>query len=69
MRTENQIKRKINELKLQKQSIASQLEQALDNEQSSIETIKSLTAKAELLDDSISMLEWVIEAPTGSYHV
>jgi predicted nuclease with TOPRIM domain len=68
MRTENQIKRKLNELLMQKQAVAARLEQALQNEQGSVETVKSVRDQLERIEDMISMLEWVLDQPTGSYH-
>jgi hypothetical protein len=66
MRTESQIKSKINELSIQKKRLEDRL-QALEPEQ---ETQRpSLVHQTERLDDMILMLEWVLNAPSGSYHM
>ncbi|WP_339321420.1 hypothetical protein [Paenibacillus sp. FSL W8-0194] len=65
MRTENQIKSKINELTLQKKSLMSRIESA---EQGS-PAHASLNAQLLRLEDMISMLEWVLYEPSGSYHM
>ncbi|MWV43631.1 hypothetical protein GRF59_08280 [Paenibacillus sp. HJL G12] len=65
MRTENQIKSKINELALQKKSLVSRLEVARPESM----VHDSLTAQLLRLEDMISMLEWVMNDPSGSYHL
>lgn len=60
MRTENQIKRKLNELTLHKQSVQSRLEAAPGT--------ASLEEQARNLEGQIELLEWVLFEPTGSYH-
>jgi hypothetical protein len=69
MRTEQQIKRKWNELKMQKQTLTGRLEQTTDNEHQSVESIQILSMQIERLDESIDLLEWVLEQPAGSYHM
>ena len=56
MRTEDQVKRKLNELMMQKKSLESN-----ENE--------SLKAQIIRLEDQIMLLEWVLNNPIGSYHV
>ncbi|WP_274361797.1 hypothetical protein [Paenibacillus thermotolerans] len=55
MRTENQIKRKLNELMMRKESLVSK-EDAATAEQ------------IDRLDEQILLLEWVLNEPTGTYH-
>jgi hypothetical protein len=69
MRTEQQIKRKYNELTMQKQSLTVRIEHATEDQQQSVESIEILIAQAERLEESIQLLEWVLDQPTGSYHV
>jgi ABC-type Fe2+-enterobactin transport system substrate-binding protein len=68
MRTEQQIKRKWNELKTQKQALTEQLGQTTENEHQSTESIQILSLQIERVDEAIALLEWVLEQPTGSYH-
>jgi hypothetical protein len=68
MRTEQQVKRKWNELKMQKIALTGRLEQTTDNEHQSVESIQILMIQIERLNESINLLEWVLEQPTGSYH-
>ncbi|MBD0380784.1 hypothetical protein [Paenibacillus sedimenti] len=63
MRTESQIKRKLNELLQQQQTIEARIEQA----GSGVER-EALTAQNERILDRIDMLEWVLNEPVGSYH-
>ncbi|MGN7355926.1 hypothetical protein ACTHPF_01090 [Paenibacillus sp. SAF-054] len=65
MRTENQIKSKINELTLQKKSLVTRLEAA--RPESTVHD--SLTAQLLRLEDMITMLEWVMNEPSGGYHM
>ncbi len=65
MRTEQQIKAKINELKLQKKRLQDRLD-SLQPEQESEQP--PLSRQLERLEDMSLMLEWVLEAPSGSYH-
>ncbi|MEC0369259.1 hypothetical protein [Paenibacillus chibensis] len=65
MRTENQIQSKINELTLQKKSLLTRLEAA--RPESTLHD--SLNAQLLRLEDMISMLEWVLNEPSGSYHM
>jgi chromosome segregation ATPase len=68
MRTEQQVKRKWNELKTQKQVLTERLGQTTENEHQSVESIQILSLQIERLDEAINLLEWVLEQPTGSYH-
>jgi hypothetical protein len=68
MRTEQQIKRKWNELKVQKQALTERLGQTTENEHQSVESIQILSTQIERLDEYINLLDWVLEQPTGSYH-
>ncbi|MEB3103131.1 hypothetical protein [Ferviditalea candida] len=56
MRTESQIKRKLNELLMQKRSLEAVGDQAAEDQ-------------IARLEDQILLLEWVLNEPTGSYHV
>jgi len=58
MRTEQQIKRKLNELVMQKKSLETQAS----------ESSVPLKAEIERLEDSILLLEWVLNEPAGKYH-
>lgn len=64
MRTENQIKAKINELTLQRRSLESRLKLLAENSPQQ----DSLKAQLTRVEDMILMLEWVINAPVGKYH-
>jgi len=64
MRTESQIKRKLNELQQQQQAV-----QARKDAAGSDAEREALNAQLERLGDIIDMLEWVLNAPIGSYHV
>ncbi|SEB70751.1 hypothetical protein [Paenibacillus sp. GP183] len=68
MRTEQQVKRKWNELKKQKQTLTEQLGQTTENEHQSVESIQILSLQIERVDEAITLLEWVLEQPMGSYH-
>lgn len=59
MRSEDQVKRKLNELKRQLDMMKSRL------------TAEEAAANVQVLrlEDMIMMLEWVIDQPSGSYHV
>ncbi|MCV4232236.1 hypothetical protein OHJ21_13720 [Virgibacillus sp. LDC1] len=65
MRTENQIKSKINELTMQKKKLQTRLTALEEN---SPERASLLNQEARL-DDMITMLEWVLFEPSGSYHM
>ncbi|SEK23350.1 hypothetical protein SAMN04488688_101228 [Paenibacillus sp. cl141a] len=65
MRTENQIKSKINELSMQKKKMQTLLAALEEN---SPERASLLNQDARL-DDMITMLEWVLFEPSGSYHM
>ncbi|MGG4102932.1 hypothetical protein AAXB25_03290 [Paenibacillus lautus] len=65
MRTENQIKSKINELTMQKKKLQTRLAALEEN---SPERASLLNQEARL-DDMITMLEWVLFEPSGSYHM
>ncbi|MEY9093905.1 hypothetical protein [Paenibacillus sp. RC84] len=60
MRTEDQVQRKLMELNKQKQSVQERLNSDPEND--------FLKAQLKKLDDMTLMLEWVLNAPTGSYH-
>ncbi|WP_284644723.1 hypothetical protein [Paenibacillus silviterrae] len=61
MRTEEQIKRKLNELVMQKKA----LEAVMDADGQK----EGLQSQIDRLEQSILLLEWVLNAPMGSYHV
>jgi len=61
MRTEQQIKRKYNELAAQKRRLETIAEEAG-------ETDASIRLQLERLEDSMLLLEWVLNEPTGKYH-
>ncbi|UUZ93774.1 hypothetical protein LJK87_03480 [Paenibacillus sp. P25] len=63
MRTENQVQRKLNEFKLQLQSLQSRLSSAEAEEEK-----QRLQREIDHLEDKIMLLEWVLFEPTGSYH-
>jgi hypothetical protein len=44
------------------------LEQTTENEHQSVESIQILSLQIDRLVESINLLEWVLEQPTGSYH-
>ncbi|GGG09677.1 hypothetical protein [Paenibacillus abyssi] len=64
MRTADQVKRKLNELVSQKKSLKIKLDQA----EADIEH-GPLKQQIIRLDEQILLLEWIINEPTGSYHV
>jgi uncharacterized protein YoxC len=68
MRTEQQIKRKWNELRMQKQALTARVQQATEDQQESVESIQILLSQVERLEESIHLLEWILDQPTGSYH-
>ncbi|WP_438447569.1 hypothetical protein [Gorillibacterium sp. sgz5001074] len=63
MRTEQQVKRKLNELAVQRKQLADRLI-SLGGQNDA-----SLQSQLEQLDAMVTMLEWVLHEPTGSYHV
>lgn len=65
MRTENQIKSKINELTMQKKMLLTRLTALEENSPERA----SLLNQETRLDDMITMLEWVLFEPSGSYHM
>jgi hypothetical protein len=67
MRTDNQIKRKLNELIMLKKSMESKLE-ALPGTDSENQTCSALRMQIEQLEESILLLEWVLDEPVGKYH-
>jgi hypothetical protein len=67
MRTDNQIKRKLNELIMLKKSMESKLE-ALPGTDSENQTGSALRMQIEQLEESILLLEWVLDEPVGKYH-
>ncbi|GIP38854.1 hypothetical protein J31TS4_21340 [Paenibacillus sp. J31TS4] len=60
MRTEQQIKRKLNELLVQKQAVEARLAGG-SSERDERELAR--------LEESIQLLGWVLNEPTGSYHM
>jgi predicted site-specific integrase-resolvase len=60
MRTEEQIKRKLNELVMQKKALEAGMDAAGQKE--------GLQSQIDRLEQSILLLEWVLNAPVGSYH-
>ena len=67
MRTENQIKRKLNELTELKKSVDERLAAAKESEREA--DIKSLEAQSDQLEELAGLLEWVLNEPVGKYHV
>jgi len=65
MRTENQVKSKMNELLMQKKSLLSRIESA----EPDTPVHASLSAQLLRVEDMLTMLEWVLNEPTGSYHM
>lgn len=65
MRTENQIKSKMNELLMQKKSLLSRIKSA----EPDTPVHASLSAQLLRVEDMLTMLEWVLNEPTGSYHM
>lgn len=63
MRTENQVKRKVNELLLQRKALESRLEAEAAGTDD-----HSLRQQIDRLDEQIMLLEWVLNEPVGSYH-
>ncbi|MCI3923142.1 hypothetical protein MO973_23235 [Paenibacillus sp. TRM 82003] len=61
MRTEQQIKRKANELENQKKTLEARL--SGDAERDAF-----VASQIERLEDSILLLEWVLNEPNGKYH-
>ncbi|MFD1138014.1 MULTISPECIES: hypothetical protein [unclassified Paenibacillus] len=59
MRSEDQVKRKLNELKRQLDMMKSRL--SAEEAAANVQVLR--------LEDMIMMLEWVIDQPSGSYHV
>ncbi|MFD1991012.1 hypothetical protein ACFSGI_13640 [Paenibacillus nicotianae] len=64
MRTENQIKSKLNELTIQKRNIQTRLAELTPETAS----YTSLNEQLVRLEDMSSMLEWVLNEPLGKYH-
>jgi hypothetical protein len=67
MRTENQIKRKLNELIMLKKSMETKLE-AVTGTDSEQQTGSASRMQIEQLEESVLLLEWVLDAPVGKYH-
>jgi hypothetical protein len=63
MRTENQIKRKIIELTQQRSNLQTRVDTATDHARD------NLLQQFERVEDMIQLLEWVLNEPTGSYHL
>ncbi|PZE21775.1 hypothetical protein [Paenibacillus xerothermodurans] len=68
MRTDNQIKRKLNELLISRQSIAARYTGLTETNPDNVEQAKALQSQLDRLDESISLLQWVLDEPTGTYH-
>ncbi|MDN4616644.1 hypothetical protein QCD85_00950 [Paenibacillus sp. PsM32] len=64
MRTENQIKSKLNELTLQKRNIQTRLADLTPETAS----YTSLNEQLVRIEDMSNMLEWVLNEPLGKYH-
>lgn len=64
MRTENQIKSKLNELTIQKRNIQTRLAELTPETAS----YTSLNEQLVRLEDMSNMLEWVLNEPLGKYH-
>ncbi|MDG0793467.1 hypothetical protein OMP38_23490 [Cohnella ginsengisoli] len=62
MRTADQVKRKYHELASRKQALEALYAEAGE------EARPELQAQAERLEDQLLLLEWVLNAPSGSYH-
>ncbi|SDD97407.1 hypothetical protein SAMN02799630_04326 [Paenibacillus sp. UNCCL117] len=63
MRDENQVKRKLNELLMQRKIMETQAEAAAGSSQAS-----AAGERLERLDEQILLLEWVLNEPRGRYH-
>lgn len=63
MRTENQIKRKLIELTQQRSNLQTRVDAAADPARD------NLLQQLERVEDMILLLEWVLNEPTGSYHL
>ncbi|ALS22015.1 MULTISPECIES: hypothetical protein [Paenibacillus] len=63
MRTEDQIRRKLNEFVMQRKSLQSRLQAAADDAK------PALQSELNHLEDQIMLLEWVLNKPVGSYHM
>jgi hypothetical protein len=59
MRTENQVKRKLNELTVQKRSLEERKTDGANDH---------FISQINQLEDMIMMLEWVLNEPNGAYH-
>lgn len=68
MRTEDQIKRKRNELVVQLKSAEADLANLLQSNPESEGKIDRLRSKTEQLESMVMMLEWVLNEPSGAYH-
>lgn len=64
MRTENQIKSKLNELTIQKRNIQTRLAELTPETAS----YTSLNEQLVRLEDMSNILEWVLNEPLGKYH-
>ncbi len=62
LRTADQVKRKYHELAARKEALKLLYEEAGE------EARPELQAQAERLEEQLLLLEWVLNAPTGSYH-
>lgn len=58
MRSEDQVKRKLNELKRQLDMMKSRM--SAEEAAANVQVLR--------MEDMVMMLEWVIDQPSGSYH-
>jgi hypothetical protein len=68
MRTENQIKRKLNELTVQLKSAELELSNNLQADPENVTRIHTLRSRVDQLEPMVTLLEWVLNEPTGNYH-
>jgi Flp pilus assembly protein TadD len=76
MRTEDQIKRKLHELNARRQALRAELEAAAESAREAApggaadgSANSGLAARLERLEEQIVLLEWVLNEPSGKYHV
>jgi predicted nuclease with TOPRIM domain len=68
MRTESQIKRKLNEYDTMKRSLEARISEARAAAPAQEELIRSLESQKAHLEDLAALLEWVLNEPLGKYH-
>lgn len=66
MRTENQVKRKLNELNALKKSVDERLASAKASGREA--EVSLLEAQSAQLEELAGLLEWVLNEPIGRYH-